>query len=360
MAATTHDETLAGINIHFAKTMQEAFEKDNSFLKALKGDSSLSLMGEVNYKYGLGDMPSSATTRVTPNTGTATANPVIAQRYYYPVLENAIPFEMSNSLIRRTDVQAPLMEFLSQTPEVVINSVNDAMIARIKGVVANEVAITGGDGNVVNSIALSTGTPDATNRISRDAVLKTLSLLGERGNQSRYIAMHSNTYWALRSLEDATFFKNSDPQFLGKMSSAGGFTGEKYLGMNIIVDDKLTLGTVDGDALDQTLVLMFADGAFSVNYGAPTMLHNPYEIFSNGSGAVQTNAVWVHNHFISGYSWTTSSQAVLDPSNASYAAQVAAGTDPSDANLALAANNGRIVSKQNLKFCALTVNVSSI
>ena len=352
MAATSYNNTLAGINNHFAKSMQEAFEKDNSFLKSLKGDASLSLMGEVNYKYGLGDMPSSELTRVTSAAGTATPNPVTTQRYYYPVLENAIPFEMSNSLIRRTDVEAPLMEFLSQTPEVVINSVNDSVIARIKGVVKNEKAITG---NVVSDISVGTSIT-AANRISRDAILKGLSLLGERGNQSRFIAMHSNTYWALRSLEDAEFFKDSDPQFLGKMSSAGGFTGEKYLGMNIIVDDKLDYD--DNGSASTKLVLMYADDAFKVNYGAPTMLHNPYDIFANGSGTVQTNAVWVHNHFVSGYSWSTSTQSQITTGGAN--AQLQGPVDPSDTNLASASNNARIVSKQNLKFCAVIVNDSSI
>ena len=355
MAITTHANTLASINEHYAKAMQESFEKDNSFLKSLKGDSSLSLMGEVNYKYGLGDMPSAKTTRiiggagsstVTPDVADSDINPVTAQRYYYPVLEEAIPFEMSNSLIRRSDIEAPLMEFLSQTPEVVIDSVNDAVIARIKGVVANEQALeTANSGtSVVNTQALASGTIEAANRISRDNVLGTLALLGERGNLSRFIAMHSNTYWALRVIEDADFFKDSDPQFLGGMTGAGGFTGEKYLGMNVIIDDKLSLTT---GSHASNLVIMYADDAFSVNRTAPTMLHNPYDIFANGSGTQQTNAVWLHNHHISGYSWAS-------------AANTPSKVDPSNAELDDADKNFRVVAKQNLRFCALTVNTSSI
>ena len=348
MAITDRADTLASINNHFASMMQEAFEKDNSFLKSLKGDPSLSLAGEINYKFGLGDMPSASTTRIKTDTAAQTANAVVTQRAYYPVLEQAINFEMSNSLSRRSDINGPLMAFLSQTPEVVIDSINETVIARIKGVIANETALetaTAGS-SVFTDESASTGIT-AANRISRDNVLKTLALLGERGNQAKYMVMHSNTYWALRSLEDADFFRHSDKGLLG---GAGGFTGESYLGMDIIVDDNLT--APNNSSATTHYVVLYADGAFTVNRSNPEMLFNPYDIFKNGSGTKQTNAVWLHTHNIEGYSYATGATTPggVDPAN----------TGVTDESLDQAAVNLRIVGKQNLKFCMLRVNSSSL
>ena len=345
MAITTYTQTQAGINEHFAQTMQEAFDKDNSFLKALTGDASLSMKGEVNYKYGLGNIPSGGSgngnvTRVTSGITTdLTPNPVTAQRYYYPVLEEALPFEMSNTLMRRTDIENVLMSFLSQVPEVCIDTVNRAVLSHVKGIARSEEDENAGE-TVMTDVSLATRT--ATSVISRDNILKAQAELGERGGAFRYIAMHSNSYWGLRQVEDTDFFKTSDPQFLG--GGASGFTGEKYLGMNIIVDDSLTYDT---KTIATDLVVMFADNAFMVNRSAPKFLVNPYDIFAAGSGTQQVNAVWMHNHHIDGYSWATNSTT-------------AATVDPTDTQLGTKGNSTRIIDKQNLKFAFLRVNKSDL
>lgn len=204
------------------------------------------------------------------------------------------------------------------------------LVATVNGLVADNVA--NDDGDMVVDVAVeSTGDQDSGTRFNRDAFVEASFTLGDRADELTAIAVHSAVY--------AQMSKNDDIDFIP--DSQGQLTIPTYLGLRVIVDDRMPAEAGDTSGVKYTSVL-FGAGAFGYGVGAPEV---PVEIQREAAqgegGGVET--LWVRNTWILhpfGFKQTGS------PSGVSYTLSELAGASAWD----------RVLDRKNIPLAFLVTN----
>jgi hypothetical protein len=204
------------------------------------------------------------------------------------------------------------------------------IVAFTRGVIADNVANDSGD--LVNDIAIEDGVnATAANKISSSAVIDTISLFGDHGQEIGAIAMHSIPYYRLVDLNLIDFTPESTQNI--------GFG--TYMGLTVIVDDNIykVAGTTSGYKYWN---ILYKPGA--LQWGETTELYVPVEMErdeNTGGGRDYLHERKVFCVAATGFTWVETTVA---------------GEYPTNAELADADNHDR---KYNLKNCGISVLITN-
>lgn len=210
----------------------------------------------------------------------------------------------------------PMLRIADRVVEYWARKFNAMLVSQIKGVLADNVANDGGD--LVNDISAPAG--DLA-KVSSDAIIDTIALMGDSGTEITGIAMHSKVYYRLANLNLIDFIPDSEQDI--------GFG--TFMGLSVVVDDSMPL-----DAGVYTTVL-FKRGAFQFaeNIGNLTMVE------TDRTGLTGVDEL------------ITRRRGVMHPMGFDFAAGSVAGQTPTNAEFALAANWDRKYEKKNAGFVFL-------
>lgn len=189
------------------------------------------------------------------------------------------------------------------------------LIASMLGVLYSNVANNGSD--MVNDITGNAGTAADFNG---DSVIDTALTLGDRLNDAKMIAMHSNIYGEALKNNEITFFKPSD----------NSLDIPTYKGLGVIVDDNLTTTTAG-----VFITVLMGPGAFGFAVAEPRTGFGTelWRIPGAGNGGGQSV---LHTRF----------NMSMHPLGMSFTNTTVAGDSPSLAELALPANWTRAVAQR--------------
>ena len=128
------------------------------------------------------------------------------------------------------------------------------VVASVKGLVADHATLSV---DITDAANEDNDVADAVNKISVEAVINTLNLLGDHQSNITTIAMHSAVYQTLQLQQEISFIPGArtDVSF------------PTYLGKRVIVDDGLS-SVADGSLVEYETIL-FGPGAFQLGVGAP-------------------------------------------------------------------------------------------
>ena len=200
------------------------------------------------------------------------------------------------------------------------------LISSMLGVLYSNVANNSGD--MVNDISGATGTvtlPGTTvtvpaNKFNGLAFIDTALTLGDRLNDVKGVAMHSQIYGEALKNNEIQFFKPSD----------NSLVIPTYKGLAVTIDDNLTTSTAG-----VYVTILFGPGAVGFGVSAPETGYGTetWRIPSAGNGGGLTELHSRTNHSLHplGYKWNAASVA---------------GESPTIAELALPANWTRAVSQR--------------
>lgn len=204
------------------------------------------------------------------------------------------------------------------------------IVSYVRGVITDNVDNDSSD--LINDIAIEDGNnATSANKISSSAVIDTIKLFGDHGQEISAIAMHSTPYYRLVELNLIDFTPTSAQNI--------GFG--TYMGLSVIVDDNIysVAGSTSGY---KYWAVLFKPGA--LNWGETTFGYLPTETERDpdtGGGRDYLHERRVFCVVAQGHTWVEGSVA---------------GEFPTDAELALAANHDR---KYNLKNCGICVLVTN-
>jgi hypothetical protein len=193
------------------------------------------------------------------------------------------------------------------------------LIASLLGVLYSNVANNGGD--MVTDIHLTGGgSPTVVNLINGVGVIDAASTLGDRMNDFKMIAMHSNVYKYALINDEITFFKPSD----------NSLDIPTYKGMGIVVDDSLVTSTAG-----VYVSILFGPGAVGFAVAPPRTGFGTeiWRVPSAGNGGGSTT---LHSRF----------DVAIHPLGFAFAGASVASVSPTQAELALAANWTRAYSQR--------------
>lgn len=139
--------------------------------------------------------------------------------------------------------------------------IQDMLVSSLLGVKADNIAADSGD--MVYSIATDPATVTDAERISADAISRALNTLGDMENKIVAMAMHSDIYRHLRTLNLVDSFPTNEQNLFIRM----------YSGIEIIINDKMPV--VAGSNQDIYTTVFFSRGAIGWAEGAA---RNPVEV----------------------------------------------------------------------------------
>ena len=204
------------------------------------------------------------------------------------------------------------------------------IVAYTRGVITDNVDNDSSD--LINDIAIEDGdNATSANKISSDAVIDTIVLMGDHGQEIGAIAMHSTPYYRLVKLNLIDFTAESKQNI--------GFG--TYMGLTVIVDDNIysVAGSTSGY---KYWTILYKPGA--LQWGETTALYVPTETErdeNTGGGRDYLHERRVFCVAATGFTWVEGSVA---------------GEFPTDAELALAANHDRKYNKKNCGIAVLVTN----
>lgn len=202
------------------------------------------------------------------------------------------------------------------------------LVKSIAGVVADNIANDSGD--LVNDVSVDTGTAVP---ISDNVVIDTQQLLGDNSNDYVGICMHSKVYAQLRKDDLIDFIKPSEASPAIPL----------YMGMRVIVDDRVTITAGSSAPYDVYDTYIFKAGAFGYGEGSRGFVKTEIDRKALQGGGVD---ILINRNVFGlqplGFSW-------LDAS--------VAGTSPTDAELATAGNWNRVFEQKNAGFVTLRTNL---
>ncbi len=181
-------------------------------------------------------------------------------------------------------------------------------ISMIKGLIADNVANDSSD--MVNAIGITTGTIDASNLVSGDAVIDAEATIGDQLGKFVGIGLHSVVYNNLRKQQLIDTIRDADNNTLF----------EVYDGKRVFVSDQLPVDTTVPSYPIYTTVL-FGMSSFGYGTGSPIM---PVEVdrtalSGNGSGQETIVSRVTTSYHPNGFNWVGASMAGVSPTNAELA-----------------------------------------
>lgn len=199
------------------------------------------------------------------------------------------------------------------------------LFSTVKGVIADNQDNDSGD--LVNNIT-TTGTPGDSNKISATAVIDSLALLGDAGNDFQALAMHSTPYWKLVKNNLIAYVPDAEekteiPTFMGK---------------RVIVTDQLGADTDGANSVYWTIV--FKPGA--IGWGES----------GNNITVVETDRVAAKGE---DYLYTRR-QFVMHPLGYKWIDNSVAAEMPTKSEIEEAGNWDRVFNRQNCGFAVLKSN----
>ena len=265
----------------FNAAVQEAAVESNAFLQSgiLVQDDRINAMvatggmvGELpNFNPLTNDEPDYTT---DDPTNLATPAKVTSGTQIYR-LANQHKSWSTMDLARQLALADPLGAITSRIGHYWATNTQQRLVSASMGVLADNVANDASD--MVVDVSIATGnTAAAANLIHADAVIDTMSTLGDKRGLVNAIGMHSVPYATLQKLNLITFIPDA----------RGEITIPTYLGLRVIVDDGLDVTAAATNGFIYTSVL-FGQGAFG--YGeSPALLPSELERVQNaGNGSGQ-------------------------------------------------------------------------
>lgn len=215
----------------------------------------------------------------------------------------------------------------------------DLLISTLEGVFASTAMAAS---NVSNVASETTGGISATTVLNYNTFLNAKALLGDVSNKLTAIAMHSAVYFSLLKANLITF----------EPVSTQGQPIEKFLGLNVIVDDTLpTEVGSGGSAIFHTY--LFGQGAIASGVATD----NPK--IEGGAG----NSTWQLEFGrvpLAGQNIMINRRRfILHPRGVKWLGASVAGLSPTNAELALAANWLRVYDAKNTRLVMIRHNVSA-
>lgn len=205
------------------------------------------------------------------------------------------------------------------------------IIAACRGILAANIADNGGDMVVDLAIENGNAATDA-NRIGATSVIEAVFTMGDAFDALRAMAVHSNIYKRLVTLQLIDFVKDQTRDIMIPT----------YLGKRIIVDDGLPAiaGTTSGFKF---VSIMFGANAIGYGEGSPKVPAELERLPSSGMGGGLEN-LWERKTWLihpGGWNWTEDSVANVSPALA---------------ELRLAANWERVLSRKQVPMAFLLTN----
>lgn len=199
-------------------------------------------------------------------------------------------------LARQLALSDPLGAITNRIGNYWATNTQQRLVSASMGVLADNIANDSGDMVVDVSIAAGLSAV-AANLIHAEAVIDTTATLGDAAGSVSAIAMHSVPYTTLRKLDLIDFIRDSE----GKPSIP------TYLGLRVVVDDKLSVVAGGTDGFVYTSVL-FGQGAFGYGNSSPLQPSELEREASAGNGGGQDILHYRNNEIIhpQGFSFLSS------------------------------------------------------